>query len=388
MLSPRFVCTTLMVVSAAVSASPHPGPPSGRPPVGPLQRYDPKLYDATFGVTMMPALQQYANEDGAYATRANYDLRDAPIVMPLIYQGTFSRLKPDSVTGELWLDNRSTNPNLEIKEGFPFNTSLAVMTIGRFQGQAVRWKLGYRVQAWSARIDDNAAGHIGWPQEWPKEVQDGLKAQMYIESDDPVFKQTVDRVSEGKLRLVPPYLAAKDLIRYAINNVQVSGDGIDQGAMGQLRGIEVFGAKQAATDGIGTPHDLVCVCVAMLRAAGIPARPVIGIQEREKDGKNEFVSWGEFYLPECGWIPFDPFVMRGKGIRTLDVRKPWPELGNMKDLNRRIPLAYHFMPAATVETPQNPSLWGWDPRPGGGANSEQAIDLGIVSRGKGEDDPQ
>jgi hypothetical protein len=142
---------------------------------------------------------------------------------------------------------------------------------------------------------------------------------MYIESDDPIFKETVDRVSEGKLRLVPPYLAAKDLIRYAINNIQTSGDGVDHGGLGQLRGIEVFGAKRAATDGIGTPHDLVCVCVAMLRAAGIPARPVIGMQESEKDGKNEFVSWAEFYLPECGWIPFDPFVMRGKGAHSAGV---------------------------------------------------------------------
>jgi hypothetical protein len=82
--------------------------------MGPLQRYDPKLYDASFSVVMMPALQQYANDQGAYATRPSYDLREAPIVMPLIYQGSFSRMKPDSVTAELWLDNRSTIPSLEI----------------------------------------------------------------------------------------------------------------------------------------------------------------------------------------------------------------------------------------------------------------------------------
>jgi hypothetical protein len=252
----------------------------------------------------------------------------------------------------------------------------------------VRWQVDYRMQSWSSLIDDGAAAQIAWPKEWPKEVQDGLKPQMFIESDDPIFKETVDRVSEGKLRLVPPYLAAKDLIRYAINNIQTVGDGVDLGGQGQIRGIELFGARQAALDGRGTPHDLVCVCVAMLRAANIPARPVIGVQESEKSGKKEFCTWAEFYLPECGWIPFDPFVMRGKGIRTMDVKRAWPEFGTMKDLNERIPLAYHFIPAATIESPQNPAVWGWDPRPGGTDTSEQAITIGVVSRGKGEDDPQ
>ncbi len=158
----RIAAIVLSVAGAFAYPAPMPvaGPPSGRPPIGPLQRYDPKLYDLTFAVTMMPALQQYANEEGAYATRPSYDLREAPIVMPLIYQSSFSRVTPDSVTGELWLDNRSTNPNLEIKDGFPFNTSLAVMTIGRFNGQAVRWKVGYRVQSWSATSNDGAAAQI------------------------------------------------------------------------------------------------------------------------------------------------------------------------------------------------------------------------------------
>jgi hypothetical protein len=377
--------STLLTIGAVMFA---PDPPSGRPPVGPLKRLDPKIYDLNFQVAVATAIQQIATDKGKYATKENYNLEDAPIVLPLIFQGTFSRIDPTTVTGQLWLDAKQQNPHVEIKEGLPFNTALAIITIDRFFGQSFRWQVGYKMQSWSAQIDDAAAAKVPWPQEWPKEVADGLKPQTYIESDDPIFAETVERVSNGKLRLVPPYLAAKDLIRYAIDNMQTSGDGIDLGAFGQMRGIEVLGAKKAASDGIGTPHDLVCICVAMLRAAGIPARPVIGAQENEKTGKKEFVTWAEFYLPDCGWIPFDPFVMRGKGIRTLDVRKPWPELGTMKDLNRRIPLSYHFIPAATVETPQNPSVWGWDPRPGGSSTSEQSITIGIVSRGKGVDDPQ
>ena len=117
---------------------------------------------------------------------------------------------------------------------------------------------------------------------------------------------------------------------------------------------------------------------------------MIGVQTSKQGrvrGRPVFASWAEFYLPDVGWIPFDPLVMRGKGLRSLDVRKPWAEFGTMKDLNRRIPLAYHFIPPASVETPQNAAVWGWDPRPGGDPSSEQIIKFEVVSRGRGVEDP-
>ena len=97
------------------------------------------------------------------------------------------------------------------------------------------------------------------------------------------------------------------------------------------------------------------------------------------------MSWAEFYLPDVGWVPFDPMEMRGK-VRSLDVRRPWPDFATMKELNERIPLAYHFVPPATVQSPQNPAVWGWDPRPGGDPSSEQQIRFQISSRGRGVED--
>lgn len=356
-------------------------PPSGRPPIGPLQRYEPKAYSLAFTVAVS-TLQQQNGLD-----KFNYRLDDAPIVMPVIFLGTYSTAKSDSVKGQLWLESREANPHFELKSGYPFNTHLATINVDHFVGQSVRWQVAYDLQVWSSRIDDEAAARIAWPQEWPKEVQDGLAPQSYIQSDDSIFAEEVEKVTRGKLRLVPPYLAAKDLVRHCINSIQISGSANIRDEFRVLRGMDVNGAAQAARKRIGSPHDLVCVCVAMLRAAGIPARPVVGAQENEL-GKGEFVSWAEFYLPEAGWVPFDPIEMRGKGVRNLDVRKAWPEFGTMDELNERIPLAYHFLPPVTIESPRNPAVWGWDPRPGRDAGSEQRVNIVIVSRGRGVDDPQ
>jgi transglutaminase-like putative cysteine protease len=356
-------------------------PPSGRPPIGPLKRYEPKVFDLTFGAGVSTLQQRNALD------KFNYRLENAPIVMPIVFLGAYSKVQSESVKAQLWLESREADPHLELKSGFPHNTHLATLSVEQFVGQSVRWQVAYRLQVWSSRIDDEQAAKIAWPKEWPKEVQDGLQPQTYIQSDDPVFAEEVQKISQGKLRLVPPYLAAKDLIRHCVNSIQISGSANIRDEFKILRGMNVEGARQAAERKIGSPHDLVCVCVAMLRAAGIPARPVIGVRKNEHD-KGEFVSWAEFYLPEAGWVPFDPIEMRGKAVRNLDVRKAWPEFGTMKDLNERIPLAYHFLPPASVESPRNPAVWGWDPRPGRDAGSEQHIQIVIASLGRGIDDPQ
>jgi len=386
-------------------------PPSGRPPVGALERYEPRLYDLKFEVAMTssvplgqddPRAQRHVARDpkkprpfpDRNERRLDFggtiDVTDAPIVMPLILQGTFSRIDHSSIGAQLFLGTTEVDDlrqHFHIDDGLPQHTHLAVLPIARFVGQDIRWNITYRVKTYSSRIDDAAAARIAWPREFPDEVKDGLAPQMFIESDEPIFAETVARVSGGNLRMVPPYLAAKDLVRYAIKELQVTGPAVFRGRMNVLHGLYVDGALTAAVNGQGNPNDLVCVCVALLRAAGIPARPVIGVEEDDRNRKT-FVTWAEFYLPEAGWIPFDPIAMRGKAIRNRDVRTPWPEFGSLKDLNRRIPLSYHFMPPRAVESPMAPAVWGWDPRPNGAPNMEQRITIGTTSRGRAPEDEQ
>ena len=370
------VLMCVLCIAAAASA-----PPSGRPPVGAALREEPEAYTLTFGAMLM------APPRGDLFGHEKFTLEGAPIVMPVIFLGTYSRVLGDSVSGKLWLDNRETPAPFQIKSGYPQHEHLATITVERFNGANMRWQVQYDVQSWSSRVNDEQAAVIPWPEEWPKEVADGLKPQMYIESSDPVFAQIVQRVTQGQIDSVPPFLAAKELVRHCINEIQPNGDGIAYGELNTMLGMEVTGASEAIRRKMGTPHDLVCACVAVLRAANIPARPVIGVYEDVRK-RETFVSWAEMYLPETGWIPFDPMEMRGKGVRTLDVRKPWPEFGTMKDLNERIPLSYHFIPAASVQSPGFPAVWGWDPRPGHDKTALFQLNIQMSSRGRGTEDPK
>jgi hypothetical protein len=360
-------------------------PPSGRPPTGPLKREDPQVYDVTFQVMITTLLQRDPT------TRAAYVLKDAPIVMPIIYNSTFSKVDVNSLRGQLWLgsvEDPTVRERFRVDDGMPFNTHLAVMTVKEFQGQSLRFRVNFRTQVWDSKIDDVVAGAITWPKEWPEEVRDGLKPQMYIECDAAVFKSAVEDASKGQLRFVPPYYAAKDLVRYCLDKIRVSGDGVNYGNMEVILGLQMSGALDTVQRGTGGPHDLVCVCVATLRAAGIPSRPVVGFAFNQRTRRYELKSWGEFFLPDCGWIPFDPNMLRDHGYKHRKVQEAWTGFGNVDDLNERIPLAFHYIPPTQIETPINPAVWGWDPRPGGDPSSEQHIVISAEHRGAGKDEAE
>lgn len=379
----RNLCMLLVAVSTAMLLSM--APPSGRPPVGPLERYDPHIYDISFQVLLSTSVSSI--DQGIRA--GEFTLRDTPIVMPLIMQSTFSIVDRDSIRAEMLGDRGAFDGFRRSVEGnLPFYSSLLKMNITEYRGATLRWTVSFKVQTWSSRFNDVEAQRIAWPRRWPDEVEDGLQPQQFIESDAEIFRKAIE--SQGgiqALRTVSPLIAAKQVLAYCLNNIRVSRNGLLQVDGGVLRGMDLQGAKRTAEAGIGTPNDLVCVCVAMLRAAGIPARPVVGVIEDE-DGRDFFKSWAEFYLPDAGWVPFDPNAMQRKGAGRMDPTRPWPELGTMDRLKKHIPISFTFHPPLDVEAPNGPAIWGWKPRPGKYEYYNQAVEIGIASLGSGIEDPK
>lgn len=63
----------------------------------------------------------------------------------------------------------------------------------------------------------------------------------------------------------------------------------------------------------GKCTDIHSVYVALARAAGVPAREILGLRQGKKEGQ-ELTSWqhcwAQFFLPGYGWVPVDPADVR------------------------------------------------------------------------------
>ncbi len=64
------------------------------------------------------------------------------------------------------------------------------------------------------------------------------------------------------------------------------------------------GALFALRNGYGECGDYAAFFVALCRASGIPARPVVGRWALPENGS--YHVWAEFYLQDVGWVPVDP----------------------------------------------------------------------------------
>ncbi|MDP7006322.1 MAG: transglutaminase-like domain-containing protein [Phycisphaerales bacterium] len=204
------------------------------------------------------------------------------------------------------------------------------------------YKVQFTSSSFSSELDEEVAAKIPWPEEWDEEFEAYLQPSRYIQSDDQVFKNAV--AENGNPKSVSIHTAAKVLIRYCLQYIH--SDGQYSRSKGSIfEGLEVKGARYAANKEKGSAVDLVCVCIATLRAAGIPSRPVVGITVADTVGTIKIdptlIVWGEYALPNVGWVPFNPKRMKGT-VQNLPLNQPWQGLGTMQWLNRRMPIAWNF----------------------------------------------
>lgn len=152
------------------------------------------------------------------------------------------------------------------------------------------------------------------------EVDDGFdEYEVYtspstnVESDDPGVVAEAVAVTGGEGTVVGAanavFLRVRELLDYQVTE-------------------ESQGASGALSSGVGDCSDFSCLSVAMLRAAGIPARVVLGLPIGENSdgdssinppggddpgytfglaGDNFFAhAWVEYRVPGLGWVPADP----------------------------------------------------------------------------------
>ena len=200
-------------------------------------------------------------------------------------------------------------------------------------GMEIRWIS----ECWSPTINENDAALVTWPQTWPEEVRQYLEPSRFIDSKSPAVTDFVQSITGGRERTAPLYLVAKEITRNAVQSFKQLNE----------NAAKITSLERSLSTRTGTPADLVCLAVASLRATGIPARPVIGVGSSLSSGVgkavNSWLLWCEFYLPDAGWVMFDPNEMRGKGLQLKGLREQWPWFGNDKAFAERTAISYRMM---------------------------------------------
>ena len=303
----RFLFTLCILITTGMVA---PEAPTNDPPKPPLSRSDARIYEVRIRV------QSRIRSSG----------------WPLLPQANWSKVNLDTLVV-------STPESKKI----PFKVeTLQDARQWKLRIPEKKYTIQFDAMSYASKLDEVLAAKVPWPEKWDKTVTLYLEPSKYIESNNPLFKSEIDKL--GNPHEEPVHIAAKRIIKYCLNNIK--SDGLYSNFDTEVTtGINVNGALYAANNGKGTAADLVCVCVALLRAAGIPARPIVGITNADTVGTKQvdpyYMVWGEYALPEIGWVPIVPKRMRGT-VKNLSVYKSWQGLGTLPWLNRRVPLAYNF----------------------------------------------
>ncbi len=169
------------------------------------------------------------------------------------------------------------------------------------------------------------------------------KAEKYIEVGDPKIIQLADQLAGDETN---PYLQAKTFYDYIVKNAHY-----------KLLGKGLNGAKYLLDTGNGECGDYSALFIALSRAKGIPARPVVGYWAIS--GNDQTHVWAEFYLEGIGWIPVDATI----GQQSADKNAYY--FGNMD--NQRVVLSKGYNTTLVPAGPdgyiapilQVPMWWFW-----------------------------
>ncbi len=361
---------------------------SGRPPEFPAKRTEPRIWEARFEASIWAPRDRNNPQEPIQA-------KDLTIWMPLILQSTWSQVDVQSLRPEMWVHDtrQALGPDsTKMRQGLSQGMSALGFPFPNLSTQSLKWAVTFRAQCWNAVVDDSAAARVTWPTEWPAEAQESLGAAPGFEVGHPDFKAFVDRVSGGKLRSVTPWIAAKELVRATVNAYRAYDDDGIRIENGFPRGIVFNGARATLAAGSGTSHDCVAACVTVLRTAGIPARAVLGMTEVDSSSsgtsRTRLVSWAEFWLPQAGWIPFSPDLLRSQARGGLNVERPWKYFGSWDGLNECIPLCYGWeLPVAGHRSMPFPAgfVWNSSMSPDQYARINDRIALQILGRGRAKE---
>jgi hypothetical protein len=315
-------------------------------------------------------------------TTRPFKLDGAVITFPIPTDTAYTVIDDQLTKSELMVGNTQIPGTPRMLEGYQSGQRLLAWDVKDIDAKSIRLTVSTSQQAFQTVVDERRAFAVDWPsKELPEALNSSLGAQLYIESDAPEIKRLVEVWTNANPTRVKPYYLAKHLAAKVIDWYQPSEGPFlsnrdsdifltGRGAV-MVAGYNVRGAVAAAREQRGSNLDMANLLCAVYRAAGIPARVVIGYDHKAQEDNNRpaLIAWVEFFLMvdeenQLGeWVPVDIIRQREFSSRAPDITQAWKYFGN-SDLSQNYSvISFHWHPPTTVVNSGPPAFWGWLPKP-------------------------
>lgn len=322
-----------------------------------------------------------------------FDIDSAAFVYPVLQSSATHKLRAGPITSSLGVDGVVYDTTVTLLPGYQAGEQLGRWELPALRGNLLRFSVDLPMTCRSVSFDERRAAKVPWPKHpWPAVAASALLPQLYVESDAPIVADRVRRWTNGKPAALRPVRLAKLLAARVLESVRTTTDlGYIWGRQGVIAGMELRGAAETLRTGDGSPFDLSATLCAVYRAAGLPARVVIGydlaaslgvqlqildIHPNCQHNSNFNVdreipiirAWVEFFLLDEAtgageWIPVDLYRQSQVSSRPPPLDRPWDFFGSNPCMANVAPLSFHFHPPTTVVNSGPPALWGWLPLP-------------------------
>jgi len=300
-------------------------------------------------------------------------------------------MDPSRFTTSLAFEHEDIDTEPELIPDLQCEEQVGVWEGADLLGRKMSLKINGPVTTYHLSINERAANSVQWPTNgFPETVSDCLDPQFFVESDDESVIALMNRWTANNPQGPPPYMVAKALAGMMQEQFQVTGNIKANNYPGRFGGMNVSGAAGVARSLRGSESDQAALLCAVYRAAGLPARIVVGWDVAGSPGGKAHVpapsavcravfdpdiashailrTWVEFYLYDetrqrGGWIPVDVYMIRQSSNRMKKLDRVWDGFGGGMCFDHLIPITFHFVPPQTEIAAENPALWGWAPDP-------------------------
>ncbi len=313
-------------------------------------------------------------------------------VFPVITDSATAWANNKEITGAITINSQNRTADYTLGYAPKTNAPYSIWKINLTQDtRIIRFDHTAYITSVDTRFNEDLASQLPWPDQWPAEVAGFLTPIIDpINAADSPPDETVitDLVKQwtldNDLTTVSPVIVAKYLTGKVVEHMRVNnqslivpvisgyqkslasnqgpGSAYTFGYSGFYAGFDVRNADESAQTKRGSRHDMTVLLTAVLRAAKIPARTVIGV-DNEESGTDRIASWTEFaiYDPDLDlavWIPIDTDELRKRGVRASDYQRPWKFFGTNDKLHAIAPIAFYFHPPAAYQSFEVPALYG------------------------------